>query len=57
LVIGCFYLAALGFASFVWIELFVTKPLIDVGIFKQRALAAALATVVPEPLVQQRLWH
>ena len=57
LVIGCFTLAAIGLASFVWIELFVTKPFIDVDIFKQRALAAALATVVPEPLVQQPLWH
>jgi hypothetical protein len=57
LVIGCFTLAAIGLASFVWIELFVTEPLIDVDIFKQRALAAALATVVPEPLVQQPLWH
>ena len=57
LVIGCFTLAAIGLASFVWIELFVTKPFIDVDIFKQSALAAALATVVPEPLVQQPLWH
>ena len=38
LVIGCFTLAAIGLASFVWIELFVTEPLIDVDIFKQRAL-------------------
>lgn len=45
-VLGAFALAALGLLSFVWIELRTAKPLIDVAIFKDRLLAAALLSVV-----------
>ena len=44
-VIAAFVLAGLGLASFVWIELRAVKPLIDVTLFKQRSLAAALFTI------------
>jgi EmrB/QacA subfamily drug resistance transporter len=45
-VIAAFALAGLGLVSFVWIELRAVKPLIDVTLFKQRSLAAALLTIV-----------
>lgn len=50
-VLGAFALAALGLLSFVWIELRTAKPLIDVAIFKDRLLAAALLTVVLSHLI------
>jgi MFS family permease len=50
-VLGAFALAALGLLSFVRIELRTEKPLIDVAIFKDRLLAAALLTVVLSHLI------
>ena len=50
-VLGAFAVAALGLLSFVWIERRAAKPLIDVAIFKDRLLAAALLTVVLSHLI------
>ena len=50
-VLGAFAVAALGLLSFVWIERHAAKPLIDVAIFKDRLLAAALLTVVLSHLI------
>ncbi len=44
-VVSSFAVATIGLFSFVWIELHTTEPLIDIRIFKQRMLAAALVTV------------
>ena len=44
-VIAAFVLAGLGLASFVYIELRAKKPLIDLTLFKQRSLVAALLTI------------
>jgi EmrB/QacA subfamily drug resistance transporter len=41
-----FFVAALGLGGFLWIELHTPKPLIEVGMFKEKLLAAALAAVV-----------
>lgn len=45
-VVGLFMIAAISLGCFVWIELHTTRPLVDVAIFKQKQLAAALVTVV-----------
>jgi EmrB/QacA subfamily drug resistance transporter len=46
LVITSFLVAFITLTGFVWIELRTDQPLIDVRIFKQKVLAAALAAVV-----------
>jgi EmrB/QacA subfamily drug resistance transporter len=46
-----FALAAVGLASFVRIELRASRPLVDLRLFKQRMLAAALATIVLSHLI------
>ncbi len=46
LVIGCLVLALLGFPSFVWIEFHTETPLVDMGIFKHKVLAALLVSAV-----------
>jgi len=43
---ACFAVAALGLAGFVWIERRAEKPLVDVKIFRNRALSAAMVTVI-----------
>lgn len=52
-VLAAILVAAVGLASFVWIELHCAKPLIDVAIFKQHMLAAALLTVVCSNMLSQ----
>jgi nitrate/nitrite transporter NarK len=51
LVLLSFATAALALSGFVWIELHTTHPLIDVGLFKRRMLAGALATAVLSALI------
>ncbi len=46
-----FAVAAVGLASFVWIELHTPRPLVDVRLFKQKMLAAALAAVALSQLI------
>jgi EmrB/QacA subfamily drug resistance transporter len=50
-VVTCFFIAVLGLASFVWIELNTSRPLIDVRLLKRKMLAAALAAVVLSHLI------
>jgi EmrB/QacA subfamily drug resistance transporter len=50
-VVGAFSLAVFGLMSFVWIELHIAAPLIDVAMFKQPMLAIALATVLISALL------
>ena len=45
-VIVCFAVAAIGLASFVRIELRTPKPLVDVTIFRNKMLAAAMISVI-----------
>ena len=45
-VIGWFVVAVIGLASFVWIELRTTKPLIDVTIFRNQALSTAIVALI-----------
>jgi MFS family permease len=45
-VLGWFALAAIGLASFIWIEGHTAKPLVDVTIFRSRILAAAMVSVI-----------
>jgi EmrB/QacA subfamily drug resistance transporter len=45
LVLISFFTAASALSCFVWIELHTEHPLIDVGMFKRKMLAGALATV------------
>ena len=45
-VMAWFALAAVGLASFVWIELRTEKPLVDMAIFRNKALTAAIVTVI-----------
>jgi EmrB/QacA subfamily drug resistance transporter len=45
LVVGSFVLAALGMAAFVWNELHVANPLIDLAMFRHRLLAGAIVIV------------
>lgn len=52
-ILSIFLLAAIALGSFVGIELKTAKPLIDVGIFKNKMLAAALATVVLSHMIYQ----
>ena len=44
-VVGWFAVAAIALASFFWLELHTTKPLVDVAIFRRKMLAAALLAV------------
>lgn len=44
-VIGWFSLACIGLIGFVWLELHVPRPLIDLAIFKRGSLAAAMAAL------------
>ncbi len=46
-----FALAALGLACFVWIELRTPRPLVDLRLFHDKMLAAALAAVVLSQLI------
>jgi hypothetical protein len=57
LVIGCFTLAAIGLTSFVWIELFVTKPLIDVGHILAKGSCGGARQYGSGTIGKQRLWH
>lgn len=50
-VIGSFLVAAVALAGLVWVELYTTKPLVDVGIFKHRMLASAMLTTVLSHLI------
>lgn len=50
-VMGSFVAAIIALAGFIWIELHASRPLIEIGIFKQRKLAAALATVALSNLI------
>ena len=43
---GWFVLAAAGLASFFWVELHTTKPLVDIKMFSRPMLAGALGAVV-----------
>lgn len=45
-VIAWFAVAAMGLASFVWIEPRTEKPLVDVTLFRNPALSAAMMTVI-----------
>ena len=44
-VVGWFAVAGIALASFFWLELHTTKPLVDVAIFRRKMLAAALLAV------------
>jgi len=46
-----FGIAVVGLAGFVWIELSAPKPLVDIRLFKQAKLTAALAAVVLSHLI------
>ena len=47
-----FALAAIGLASFVWIELRTEKPLVDMAIFRNKALSAAVVMVILSHMIQ-----
>ena len=51
-VIAWFALAAIGLASFVCIELRTENPLVDVAMFRNKALSAAIVTVILSHMVQ-----
>lgn len=50
-VIGWFALAAIGLASFIAVELRALKPLIDLRIFRSRALSAAMIALILSHMV------
>lgn len=45
-VIAWFALAAIGLVSFVWIERRTEKPLVDIMLFRNKALSAAIVTAI-----------
>ena len=45
-VVAWFAIAVIGLVSFVWIELRTQKPLVDVSIFRNKALSAAVLAVI-----------
>jgi MFS family permease len=47
----CFVVSAIGLVSFVWIERRTVKPLVDLSMFRNRALSAAIVTVILSNLV------
>jgi len=47
----CFALSAIGLMSFVWIERSTEKPLVDLTIFRNRALSTAIITLILSNLV------
>jgi EmrB/QacA subfamily drug resistance transporter len=47
----CFVVSASSLASFVWIERRTVKPLVDLSMFRNRALSAAIVTVILSNLV------
>ena len=55
LVIGSFAAAIIALASFIWIEIHTSRPLIDIEICKQKKLAAALVAVALSNLIHYPL--
>jgi predicted MFS family arabinose efflux permease len=51
-VIAWFVAAAVGLASFVWIELRTENPLVDMTIFRNKALSAAIVTLILSHMIQ-----